>query len=43
MTDLSHWPGTDAAARKWLESDVAHFKGQYEAGQAFTPNDYCGE
>jgi len=43
LTDLEHWPGTDAESVAWLQSDVAHFGQQVQSGAAFTPNDYCGE
>ena len=40
LADESNWPGSDQAALDWLRADVAHFRQQYEAGVAFTPNDH---
>ena len=41
MADLENWPGTDEKALQWLESDIEHFREEYEGGLPFTPNDYC--
>jgi hypothetical protein len=37
-----HWPGTSAESLEWLQSDLDHFRQQYESGTPFSPNDYCG-
>jgi hypothetical protein len=41
LSDPVNWPGTDEESLRWLEADIAHFRGEYEAGLDFTPNDYC--
>jgi hypothetical protein len=41
MTDLKNWPGTDASALKWLNSDIAHLTREYSGKRPFTPNNFC--